>query len=400
MKPRFIFLFFLSIFVSLGFLFPRRARAAYVWDAGGGTGGQSISEIYDDILERGEVNSWTWLTDIAFAGTAWLNKAIGPDGAAGAAATGVSYMYKSPPPVHFNTYLASLDPTQPAYAASAGRSTLEFILDLWRIARDIAYSLFAVVLVVIGFMIMFRHKLDPRTEITVVSALPKVVVGLVLVTFSYAISALVVDLGMVVGKNLVVATVNRTGVGYKDFTALDLLWSEELGLAGLFSVMEEEVAREVDVFKAQLIKLVLSFMLFSVFFKLLIKLIICYAKIFLYTLGAPFVFLLGSLPGGWEKISNWLRNFFSVVLVFPATYFILNLAYYVNKAGEVPDAGDIRFFHGLLGENLVMKEILFFGLLLIAASVPDIVASLLQERPGDTIPREAGNIPIIGGFLS
>ena len=49
-------------------------------------------------------------------------------------------------------------------------------------------------MIVIGFMVMFRRKIDPKTVITVQNALPKIVLALLLVTFSYAIAAFMIDL--------------------------------------------------------------------------------------------------------------------------------------------------------------------------------------------------------------
>jgi hypothetical protein len=85
-----------------------------------------------------------------------------------------------------------------AYAQGAGFSGLSPLLPLWKAFRDVAYSLLALVMIVIGFMVMLRKKIDPKTVVTVQNALPRIVITLLLITFSYAIVGIVVDLMYVV----------------------------------------------------------------------------------------------------------------------------------------------------------------------------------------------------------
>ena len=51
-----------------------------------------------------------------------------------------------------------------------------------------------IVLIAIGFMVMFRMKMNPQTVISVENALPKIVVSMILITFSFAIAGLLIDL--------------------------------------------------------------------------------------------------------------------------------------------------------------------------------------------------------------
>ncbi len=82
--------------------------------------------------------------------------------------------------------------------AGFGFDALGPIQGIWKVFRDISFGLFVIVAVVFAFMIMFRVKLSPQTVISVQSALPKIIVALVLVTFSYAIAGFLVDLMYVV----------------------------------------------------------------------------------------------------------------------------------------------------------------------------------------------------------
>ncbi|MBI3576534.1 hypothetical protein HY086_00655 [Candidatus Gottesmanbacteria bacterium] len=87
-----------------------------------------------------------------------------------------------------------------AYAQSqgVGFSGLAPILPIWKAFRNIAYAVLAIAMIVVGFMVMLRKKIDPKTVVTVQNALPRIVVTLLLITFSYAIVGLLIDLMYVI----------------------------------------------------------------------------------------------------------------------------------------------------------------------------------------------------------
>jgi hypothetical protein len=79
-----------------------------------------------------------------------------------------------------------------------GFAALGPLQNAWRSFRDIMYGFFVIIIIVFAFMIMFRVKINPQTVVTLQSAIPKVIIGLILVTFSYAIAGLLIDLLYVV----------------------------------------------------------------------------------------------------------------------------------------------------------------------------------------------------------
>ena len=91
-----------------------------------------------------------------------------------------------------------LDPTVTVMAADEnmgfGYSRLGIILPLWKTTRNIAFFFFVLVTIVAAFMIMFKVKISPQAVITLQQAIPKILVALILVTFSYAIAGFVIDL--------------------------------------------------------------------------------------------------------------------------------------------------------------------------------------------------------------
>jgi hypothetical protein len=85
-----------------------------------------------------------------------------------------------------------------AYAQGVGFSGLAPLLDIWKAFRNIAYTLLSIAIIIFGFMIMFRRKIDPQTVASIQEALPRIIICLILITFSYAIAALLIDLMYVI----------------------------------------------------------------------------------------------------------------------------------------------------------------------------------------------------------
>ena len=85
---------------------------------------------------------------------------------------------------------------QPAYAQGAGTgfNGLQPIAKIWEAFRNITYLAFVIVFVAIGLMIMLRVKIDPRTVMTIQNSIPRIIIGLILVTFSFAIAGFLIDL--------------------------------------------------------------------------------------------------------------------------------------------------------------------------------------------------------------
>lgn len=102
------------------------------------------------------------------------------------------------PPLRTGDYFSYLAQNfgiaKPAYAAGTGFEGLSPLMGLWIAFRNIVYLLFVLVFVVIGVAIMLRVKIDPRTVMTIENQIPKIIIGLLLVTFSFAIAGFLIDL--------------------------------------------------------------------------------------------------------------------------------------------------------------------------------------------------------------
>lgn len=100
------------------------------------------------------------------------------------------------------------------YAAEGmGFAAIKPLMNLWKIFRDVSYLLIVLVLVSIGFMIMFRMKLNPQTVISVENSLPKIVITLLLITFSFAIAGFLIDL-MYLSIGLMIGIISNNNAYY------------------------------------------------------------------------------------------------------------------------------------------------------------------------------------------
>jgi hypothetical protein len=105
---------------------------------------------------------------------------------------------------------------KPVYAQGVGFQGLRSLIPLWRGFRNIVYVLATIIFLAIGLMIMLRIKINPQAVITIQSAVPKVFTTLILVTFSYAIAGLVIDLCNVLQSIVIALLFSTKGIRLDD----------------------------------------------------------------------------------------------------------------------------------------------------------------------------------------
>jgi hypothetical protein len=136
-------------------------------------------------------------------------------GAIGVTSKLISTLYT--PPVHsydFTRYVASnFGIAKPSYAQmGSGLTGLSPLVKIWVVFRNLVYLLFVVILAIIGVAIMLRVRIDPRTVMTVQNQIPKIIIGLILVTLSLAIAGFLIDI-MWVTTYLVINTILSANAG-------------------------------------------------------------------------------------------------------------------------------------------------------------------------------------------
>lgn len=119
-------------------------------------------------------------------------------GALGLLTGGIAMLYT--PPANTGNYVSYLSQnfgiSKPSFAQSQGIGfdSINPLIGVWAVFRDISYLLFIFVFIIIGVAIMLRAKIDPRTVMTIQNQIPKLIIGIIMVTLSFAVAGLLIDL--------------------------------------------------------------------------------------------------------------------------------------------------------------------------------------------------------------
>lgn len=289
-----------------------------------------------------------------------------------------------------------------AYAQNTGFVGLQPILPAWRACRNIVYSLFSLIFITVGIMIMLRIKISPQAVITIQNSIPKIITSLILVTFSYAIAGLVVDFSKLVvpiGVNLV-AQVKPGLTGdnpaifptYRAPFSLDPalfggftrwfidLWKEEdfsaeklsnptfstiykltrnaipdetgqlLGkVAGtiFFGVISGDINSlgtavgswaTERISKNILFPVIIAIFIFIWLIKLYFGLLKCYITLIFNIIVAPFQIAVGAFPTSKSGFSKWILNVVANISVFPIVTLFLIFINFLCELLNKPDS--------------------------------------------------------------
>ncbi len=309
------------------------------------------------------------------------------------------------------------------YAQDSGYDQLmgSGIVDLWRLARNIAYMFFVVVFIIAGFMIMFRHKLGGQTMVTVYNTLPSIVVGLILVTFSFAIVGFIIDIGalfirVVDGVLAVDGTVDPTSpigiwkaysgniIGYSVTRMLTL---ELLPMILAFLIIPgfRLVAGLIGGFLLLTLVIVILYASIKVFFTL----VKAYIGILFNAISSPLVFAVATIPGRQAVMKDWFNSVVKNVLVFVLVFILVNLPIYFMKNGMEFDlfSGDLGSGRGQASAvTVIIMTAVSIYMLFLAANVPKMLDEYFPKPQGGTgaagaegAKKDLSKIPLLGGFF-
>ncbi len=335
-------------------------------------------------------------------------------------------------------------------AKTTSSSSSSVILDLWQLVRNVVYLFYIVIFVVIGFMIMFRSKLNPQTAVNIQMALPGIILSLILVTFSFAISGFIIDF-VYLGHSLIAMIffgglssplidlfkdVSTSGGGSTvdylntinniDIITALLVPTSTSGVAGwgeinVFSQLADFITNIIPTIGkvlngnvSGLIPLILAFSLLGTGLKIFFGLLTKYVTLILMTIFSPFMFLFAAFPGRGEGIGTFFKTMLSAALTFPATAFMFFLsAFFVSKLtlvnlnGLPPlnEVGVLKPGGGSAGLQNVLEPLVGLGILMAATQIPQAIDQALGAKPGiagaatPDIGSALSKIPIIGGLI-
>ena len=325
---------------------------------------------------------------------------------------GISQVYQAIPSENPGQYLArtfndNILGIRPAFAQGEGTSSLtSFVQDVWSKMRDLALIFMVIVMIVLGFMIMFRKRLNPQTSVTVLNSIPRVALTLVLITFSFAISGLFIDMAYI-GVNLV-----RSYFG-------SLSWYVEI-----FNFTSEKLGGEIILFPIfaslsggsvfswgailnvlcgslgavglpaalglmgviGLLELLLRLILFGVAIYLFWVLLRTFTLMVVYTIFSPFFFLLGAIPGFEGTAISWVKRMIASALSFPIIVVFIYLAIGFLFASNpiislFTSAGgpeNIQAPPPLSTNLLNIPALIGYGLIFFATKVPKVIERMFK----------------------
>jgi hypothetical protein len=221
-----------------------------------------------------------------------------------------------------------------AYAQGTGYKAMSPFLVFWKAFRNLAYSLYIIMFVVVGIMIMLRTKVSAQAVITIQAALPNLLITLLLITFSYAIVGFMIDL-MYFLIYFVVYLIDTTNIINSPLKVIDRLLSYSaygvifegrnsivsavsIALGDILSGLGTgalEVAGTILSWITPMYLVVAVYLLINML-KLMFALAKSYVMLIVQTVTAPLQILMNALPGS-KAFSEWLKKTASYLIPFP-----------------------------------------------------------------------------------
>lgn len=320
-----------------------------------------------------------------------------------------------------------------AQGIGIGFTGLSPLLPLWKAFRNIAYLLMAIVMIVIGFLVMFRKKIDPKTVVTAQNAIPRVIIALILITFSYAIVGAMIDVMYIVLFFFIAlfksaglqdptgATIVNPLFGVK--TAQDLYgggglyvnmenievsvskllfgvpasgllssagFDIGLGLTAIIAGIAAAaggglpaagVVVGIGALSMPVIHLIISIAILFLFIRLLAFFLTSYIQIIISLILGPLQFLAEAFPGS-EAFSSWFKNLVSNLAVFPVGGAMFMLSALFTQFSNDPQQTIWRPpFTAIGGNNVSIASLLSLGILFAIPTVAGSIKEALKAKP-------------------
>lgn len=275
----------------------------------------------------------------------------------------------------------------PAYAQGIGFASLDPVLNLWKTFRNISYMFFVLVFVIVGFLIMFRQKVG-QTAITAQQAIPQIIMSLVLVTFSYAIAGLLIDLMYVLMALIVGVFASffpQDIFGYNIFElggtmfkgAVNLQRNKDFISGFLESLNLGGTANQVvSIISGLTLTIILAVAMLIGIIRLFFELLKSYATIIIAVVMAPLLLMMGAIPGKSSAFGSWMKTLIGNLSPFPVILVVLVMYYaFTNGAINASSGGFMPPFLLSAGNGIGESIIALMSLAIILA-LPDIVKKI------------------------
>lgn len=378
-------------------------------------------------LEDTNINSENWIKESATTnGLLVINALVGtdtvamtttksgwiPGGLIGSTNKVIASLYT--PPISGVQYIADSINSfmgKSAYAANSndGFNQLKGIQPLWKLCRNTVYTLISVVFIAMGLMIMLRIKISPQATVTIQNSIPKIITTLILVTFSYAICGLIIDLTYLVqalALSLITQTNSSLFTGNIDLPHLikggwDSYWSLAIKTMSngnfsttgwTISILAGIVGAIIGAFAMPIVGLgailggILGLAILLIFaFIQLIKFLFGCAKAYIILLlkiiSAPLEIALGAFPNSKSGFGSWFIQTIAYASVFPICLIFLVILNVILNAVTFNQI----WTPGILQGNVIstyIGGIIGLAGLIILAKLPNLIPeAIFQLKP-------------------
>jgi hypothetical protein len=280
-------------------------------------------------------------------------------------------------------------------------------------------------------MIMFRSKIGGQAAVTIQQALPKIVISLLLVTFSYAIAGLMIDVmylliylmiglfttffpGGAVGVNTLTGqTTTLTQVAFTNNIVQNTFALIGNGVVGNVSgALGNIVVKSLGLTESDLggigaqgltnviFTLILAVAILVSMFRVFFELLKAYIFVFFSVIFAPIQLLLGAIPGQ-NTFGSWLTGLLENLLVFPTIILMIFIAYFFSVGPYGTQAGNAQKNGGFSAPQLssnqgagfpVYQSLLALGAILAMPEVLKVTKGLMKGKI-DVTPKDlTGNL--------
>ena len=356
------------------------------------------------------------------------------------------------PPIHtadyFNYLASNFGIAKDANAQGVGLTSVKPISGLWVTFRNIVYLLFVLIFILIGLGIMLRVRIDPRTVMTVQNQIPKIIIGLIFVTFSFAIAGFLIDamwfvsiviiniltsvhpqlplnqstyvtpfgLSDVLGGFFGVGLQSAGAIGGGIYKTLNtnslspvlaqLPTSPECALFDLGCALGTLFSTTIGGLVNQVIGIVFGFLvgifvflvvmiaIIWALFKLWFALISAYISILIDIIFAPFWIIGGLLPGAGNGIGfgAWVRDLAANLMAFPVVIGLFLIGRIIADGFTTTTANNTFFTPPLIGDptGSGLGALIAFGIIMISPNVVKMTKAAFKSSSIDTRSIEQG----------
>jgi hypothetical protein len=191
--------------------------------------------------------------------------------------------------------------------------------------RNLAFGIFALLMLVVGVMMINRTRLNPQAVVTIQYALPKIVISIILIALSYPIGAILVTTVWYVRGALIniVFTTGKATLEQQFASMASSYYSNNvtfnMGLLVVQILLSVLLVFGVGILGLILV-LVLGLLIIVQWILCLVKMIIYYLKMLFEVVLAPVSFVYAAIPGNDDALMAWFKK----MLAYSLSIFVLS----------------------------------------------------------------------------